>query len=654
MIRRALAAATAVAVSLGLAVAVPSAGAAGRSQPEAPAELVVVDQTTLLPPGGTFSIAVLAELPGARDLRLIVHDRARSRSELAGALAGRSTRGALRTEVVPLASLPVEADGSQRASVALGGPAGGAVTTPGVYPVEVEVLDPDGAVVGAATTDLVVLPEAAEPTPPLAVAVVAQVAPGADGATDPAGALAVAEALAATPDVPATMAVLPSYLDDLASSSEPEDVALVDALRSAAAGHPVLDLPYAPTSPDQLARAGIADELRHERDRGAAVVRSVLGVAPSQRSWLAGPDLGADGLRLLSALGVREAVVQPGRVERVTDGVLSPARPFELAPPKEGARRPAGPVEPVLALLEDGAAAALGGDEGPALAAARALGDLAQLWFEQPGTARATVLVVPPGVDGSALRRLLEGLRAEAVFRPVAVDDAFTVAEPFAGGDGDPLRRSLVPATERAIPTDVVAGVRDLRSLRTSVVQMVGEGAPAVEGLDRHLLRATAAGLAPPERRRELATGRTVVDRLVDDVSTPEEVTITLTAREGSVPLTIRNDTGGPVEVQLRFRSAKVELPDGDVRTLTLTEQTTRLDVPIRTRASGSFPFTVEVTSPDGQVALSATRYNVRSTAVSGVGLVLSIGAGLFLVVWWARHRRAARATKLVDSGSTT
>jgi hypothetical protein len=77
-------------------------------------------------------------------------------------------------------------------------------------------------------------------------------------------------------------------------------------------------------------------------------------------------------------------------------------------------------------------------------------------------------------------------------------------------------------------------------------------------------------------------------------------------------------------------------------------DQTTRLDIEVRSRTSGAFPFEVEVTSPDGELALATTRYSVRSTAVSGVGLALSIGAGVFLVVWWARHWRASRNAKLV------
>jgi hypothetical protein len=68
------------------------------------------------------------------------------------------------------------------------------------------------------------------------------------------------------------------------------------------------------------------------------------------------------------------------------------------------------------------------------------------------------------------------------------------------------------------------------------------------------------------------------------------------------------------------------------------------------TRASGAFPLRITATSPDGVLTVSRARVTVRSTAVSGVGLVLSIGALLVLVVWWASHWRTARRNRrLVD-----
>jgi hypothetical protein len=55
------------------------------------------------------------------------------------------------------------------------------------------------------------------------------------------------------------------------------------------------------------------------------------------------------------------------------------------------------------------------------------------------------------------------------------------------------------------------------------------------------------------------------------------------------------------------------------------------------------------VTSPDGRLELVRSEVTIRSTAFSGVGVALSVGAGLFLLLWWGRHwRTVRRARRLV------
>jgi hypothetical protein len=306
----------------------------------------------------------------------------------------------------------------------------------------------------------------------------------------------------------------------------------------------------------------------------------------------------------------------------------------------------------VSALLKDARLdARLGESVPPALLANRVLAELAALWFEQPGTRRAVVLPVGLDVDGDAVRQVLQGLRAAAMFRPVIADAAFRDAAPLLDRARKPLRRSLEPATPSSISASQAAETRDVRAQRDSVATMVGPASPLLTALDGHLLRSLAAALTPAERRGELRAARDTIQQLADAIQTPDQMTITLTARNGTVPLTIRNDTGGTVQALVHLRSPKLELPGGSTIPVTIAGPSTRLDIAVRTRASGAFPFEVDVTSPDSGLTVASTRYSVRSTAVSGVGLVLSAGAGLFLIVWWARHwRKARRSAKLVTS----
>ena len=51
----------------------------------------------------------------------------------------------------------------------------------------------------------------------------------------------------------------------------------------------------------------------------------------------------------------------------------------------------------------------------------------------------------------------------------------------------------------------------------------------------------------------------------------------------------------------------------------------------------------ITVTSPNGQLMVSRSRLTIRSTVVSGVGALLTGGAGAFLLAWWGNDLRRAR-----------
>jgi hypothetical protein len=56
---------------------------------------------------------------------------------------------------------------------------------------------------------------------------------------------------------------------------------------------------------------------------------------------------------------------------------------------------------------------------------------------------------------------------------------------------------------------------------------------------------------------------------------------------------------------------------------------------------------TVTVTTVDGRVALGApARVTVRSAVFSGVGGALTLGALVFLALWWANHLRRTRRAR--------
>jgi hypothetical protein len=86
-------------------------------------------------------------------------------------------------------------------------------------------------------------------------------------------------------------------------------------------------------------------------------------------------------------------------------------------------------------------------------------------------------------------------------------------------------------------------------------------------------------------------------------------------------------------------------------RRLDLTKRNDTERFAVLARTSGAFPLVVTMQSPDGSLIVGHTRLTVRSTAASGVGLLLSAAAGIFLLVWWGRHvLRGRRARQLVPA----
>lgn len=654
-----------LAVSLLLALLGRNVGAIAQasSSPEAAGvQIELAAQTPVVPPGGTFVVRLrLDGVPADGSIRMVVHQRVRSRSELAQSMDGDGLRGQALDTVTALSTLATEADGTRRLALSLDPASGGLLLrAEGIYPVELIAQDAALAPLATLVTHLIVPPEEGDDSPDLGVAVLAEV--GAPPALQPDGTTRLERAavddmaelvtgLVAAPDVPATLAVTPETIDVLAASAEPGDAELVVALRTAAVGRTVLALPYVEVSPDDLAPAGLLGELGQQRDRGRQVLTDALDVEPTGSLWMAPPELGADGLAALAFSGVRRLVVSDTQIAPLDSGIISfsVAQPFLLRVPDGTSADVAAPTD-VQALATDPVVLDRLASEGsPGLVASRVLSELAFLRLEQPSVARSVVLPIGAGTPAGVVQLVLDGLGSGRPFAAMGLDEAFDHAIPLLDGGGNQVDRRLLPVTTTPIRTAEARALTGARAHLGTFVGLVGADSPRTDPLARHLLLATAADLTAADRRGHIDTVEAAINGVTSKVSTPATFTLTLTAREGTIPLTIRNDSGVPLHVSVRLRSQKLEFPEGDTIDLVLTEESQRIDIAVRALASGAFPLEVDVTSPDGQRSLAMTRYTVRSTAVSGAGLVLSVGAGLFLIVWWALHwRRTRRSAKLV------
>ena len=526
----------------------------------------------------------------------------------------------------------------------------------GVYPVEIELRDPDSAdVVDSFVTDLVAVRRRARgeaPVEPLRVAwvwhITAPPSIGPTGAPSPAFArdLAptghlgrIATALDGAGDVPLTLVPTPETVAGLKELAPAEPAAsTLETLRAAAAASPVLASPYTTVNGPSLLRAGLGDAFTDELLTGrstlesgldAAVDRTIAPTQPLDDPTLA--HLRSDGgsTRLIVA---PESLSDAGAVDQFT-----PARPFRLD-------TGAGSFDAVEVnrttsdlLVAPGAAA---------LRAQQLLAALSVVALEQPNRTRGVVIDTPVRwrADPTRVDAVLAGLRDHPLLEGASVADLFDTV-PAATVDDRPYTRTLAPVNPPASPTSAATFTADRKRI-DGLGSMIGASDPLIAQLRRQQLLSPASGVpgtGPSVSRARSQQIATSVGLITEAIKAPESRTVQLTSRQAPIPISMENRSGRVVRVRISLESQKLEFPKGSQQIVRLGKGNTTTSFDVEARASGTFPVLITVTSPDGTLDLQHSRYTVRSSVVSGVGLFLTIGAGLFLAGWWVIHWRRGR-----------
>jgi hypothetical protein len=628
-----------------LVPAPPGAGAQNEG-----AVLRVASQTPWLQPDGTWELRLqVAGVPDPEsvEVRVIVHRRVSSRSQFDLTLDGRGLGSTIRATTARLSEWPPDAVGARRYAATAGDLD---LTVTGVYPVEVVLRERGGDTLDRLVTHLLFLAKPID-GPRLGVSwimpVHARPSTTADGerrapALGPLSTLVDVVQSPAYAAFPLALAPTPETLAGLAASRDAATRQVLDDLKAIAGDHQVLARPWVPVDVRALVAGGLEDELAAQRRRGRDVTASVLGVDPDTRTWVAGEALDDAAVRRLRDLQVDRVVVPETDLAPV-ELSLTLAQPFELD---------VGSPRPIDAVMADGGLRAHFTNRGDqVLAAHQLLADLAVLYLDSPQRERA-VVIAPPRTwrpTRAFLDAALQGLTSSPVLSGMSIGDVFSTIDAATVRRGAPMIRELATSTRTAaLPA---SRIRDDRGRIEAIGSTLPVNSPEYDALDRRLLTAESADLTSATRADRLASLERGMQRMVDAVLVPRSRTLTLTAREGEVPLTFQNRSDDTLTVLVRLDSDRLEFPDGTERSLVLPPRNTTMRVRVRARTSGAFPLRVTLVSPQGGLALASSRFTVRSTAASGVGVALSAGAGLFLLLWWARHLvRGRRARRLVPA----
>lgn len=414
--------------------------------------------------------------------------------------------------------------------------------------------------------------------------------------------------------------------------------------------------PYAAADLDALVRGGapLTDLAARSALDGPRVLRRTLGVRVELTTRLeAAPEPA-----VLDLLG--------GTVVLLPADALAPDEAGRTTPvPSAGTlRTPAGAL--VSALVADGAIAraltrAHDAPGGPLLAAHDAIALTAASALAPAGATpvgERTLLVMPP-TDWEPGIVLADAFLAGLGAAPwLALDGPEAMVT---GTRRDELDARLVAPTPEPFSPALRDALVDASLQVRALESALPPGVDGVEGrsigmLEDDLVRATSRRTRDPDD----TTARALVDGVLattaaafGDIAIGAE-DVTLTARDGIVPITVTRSAGAPILVRVTMsRPGRLQWLDGHVSDAVLLEPGIAQTVSFRvsSRSTGDVPVSVTVTDPGGERVLGSASFSVRATATSRPALAL-IGAtivGLLAVGAVRDRRRRARDAATAD-----
>ncbi|MDQ2677837.1 MAG: DUF6049 family protein [Actinomycetota bacterium] len=662
---------------LPLAVVLP-AGDVGAQPSGSPASRPGFEITTVSPwveADGDFEVrfAPTSTVPADSELTWTIHQslvpdrdedlRQQVRSIIDGESAGRILQSSVTVPVAELGDpaegaalrIPIRSERSSSERVLL--------PNPGIHPVDLVLTAADGTVLWTEVVFLNRLPDPGrrgiDPSEePLRVSLLLPLESPPAIAPDGSAAISASDRetieragslLEEVPDAPLIVGARANTLDALSAVEESWAARVIDALgarRRAVGGagggvvaNELLNRPYVGVDSGGLVAAGGADELGRQLLLGSGTVTDITGRIPVRTTYGLDETVSPESLPIYAGAGAESLLVPRSRLDLESaddvdehDLVTAPMTVL------------GGGGMQVLAYDDDLAALLTAADVDPGMRAHHTASVLMSSWFDgrDDGTARrrAAAIVLPSTTDPEVLDALTPMLTTPG--GPLVADPSGNaLAAPTPDDPG--VEIALAPRTAPDQDPALVAVAESRRQLEA--YRSMGGGAdPSLviwEDLNDESL---AASLDATERETLHATIRAGIAGNLAAIETPRTRSVVVTSQASVIPLRFRNGLPFEVTLTLRARSPRLDIEGGESREIVLAPGENRIDLPVEVQAPGESLLRIEVSVPDGGLALPTTAIPVRSTAVSGVGAALSILSILFLAGWWLHtHRRARR-----------
>ena len=439
------------------------------------------------------------------------------------------------------------------------------------------------------------------------------------------------ETLKNNPEIKITISLPPATLSSLSQSKNPKDeLLLLDIKNLAKTQLHIISSPFVTSDPEAWRLIDRFETYNDLLNRGDRQLTNQLQIEPDRSFSFVTNSAVIETLDALNKVGIKTFITEFSHIDPTPENKIDPFISLQ---------GDNGKVFKVF-ILDDTINFYLNKLENKNSDMQFLLGDLSLIAMDENKEEKNLIVKIPTDLSGNLLNQFLTTLQNFPKINIKALPNLVDHAE----------KNQKVDKTKYVLwnksPQDISTRAPNQNLAKAAIraySEVIGKPHPNTSFLYELLDTTSASELNENDTSKYFTTIYEEIVKVIDGFTSPENQNVRLTSRKAELPFTLQNNLNHDANVVLILQSdGRISFPAGQTLEVKLNPGTNKIKIPVSSRASGDSQIRIGVRSPDKEhlLQLDSNSLLIRTTRLSGVGILLFVSAVFFLAFWWLRSRR--------------
>ena len=439
------------------------------------------------------------------------------------------------------------------------------------------------------------------------------------------------ETLKNNPEIKITISLPPATLSSLSQSKNPKDeLLLLDIKNLAKTQLHIISSPFVTSDPEAWRLIDRFETYNDLLNRGDRQLTNQLQIEPDRSFSFVANSAVIETLDALNKVGIKTFITEFSHIDPTPENKIDPFISLQ---------GDNGKVFKVF-ILDDTINFYLNKLENKNSDMQFLLGDLSLMAMDENKEEKNLIVKIPTDLSGNLLNQFLTTLQNFPKINIKALPNLVDHAE----------KNQKVDKTKYVLwnksPQDISTRAPNQNLAKAAIraySEVIGKPHPNTSFLYELLDTTSASELNENDTSKYFTTIYEEIVKVIDGFTSPENQNVRLTSRKAELPFTLQNNLNHDANVVLILQSdGRISFPAGQTLEVKLNPGTNKIKIPVSSRASGDSQIRIGVRSPDKEhlLQLDSNSLLIRTTRLSGVGILLFVSAVFFLAFWWLRSRR--------------